>query len=223
MHDPTRNRRRLPSAPMLLIVLAITTGWMQPAAPTGRSLALAAGRSTDDLATPAARVENAAIRPEARDQHPSRTFAAIRKAASAPPVTSAAHSISGRNHFWFPALGISRPVQLFQCSRRRAPDNVVYRWVCAGRNNVYILGHAWGVLKPLHDAYAAGRLHVGMVAMYADGSGRIRSYRVTEWRVVDPVNSNWAIADQSVPSMTLQTCVGPNGRYRLNVRLVAVD
>jgi len=79
------------------------------------------------------------------------------------------------------------------------------------------------VLKPLHDAYNAGRLHVGMIALYADGAGHVRAYRVTEWRVVNPVDSAWAIASQPVPSMTLQTCVGPKGVDRLNVRLVAID
>jgi hypothetical protein len=85
------------------------------------------------------------------------------------------------------------------------------------------MGHAYGVMKPLHDAYVRGRLHVGMIAMYADGAGHIRAYRVTTWRVVNPLYIGWAIASQSVPSMTLQTCVGPNGRLRLIVRLVAVD
>lgn len=130
---------------------------------------------------------------------------------------------SGRNHVWIPSLGIDRPVVLFECTRTRAPDNYMYRWGCAGRNNVYLLGHAWGVFKPLHDAYERGRLEVGMLAIYADGRGRIRAYQVTEWRVVDPVEVHWAIASQPVPSMTLQTCVGPRGALRLNVRLVEVQ
>ena len=151
-------------------------------------------------------------------------LAAVQTAASSPLVPEGqALAYSGRNHFWIPALGISRPVVPFPCSRKRAPDNFMYRWGCAGKNNVYILGHASGVMKALHDAYAHHRLSVGMIAMYADGTGHIRVYRVTEWRVVDPVDSNWAVASQPVPSMTLQTCVGPSGRLRLNVRLVAVD
>jgi hypothetical protein len=129
---------------------------------------------------------------------------------------------TGRNHMWIPELGISRPVHLFPCTRKREPDNLMYRWGCAGSNNVYLLGHAYGVMKPLHDAYNAGRLRVGMLALYADGGGRIRVYAVTEWRVVDPVDSAWAIASQPVRSMTLQTCVGPNGVLRLNVRLIEV-
>jgi len=136
----------------------------------------------------------------------------------APLVKAALKTYSGTNHFWFPALGISRHVYLFECTRSRDPDNYVYRWGCAGKNNVYLLGHAATVFKSLHDVYLAGRLKVGMVAIYADANGRVRYYKVTSWRVVDPVDSHWAIADQPVPSMTLQTCIGLD---RLNVRLVA--
>jgi hypothetical protein len=130
---------------------------------------------------------------------------------------------SGRNHFWFPAIGMSYRVYDFPCSRSREPDNLVYRWGCAGRNNVYLLGHAYGVFKALHDAYVRGKLRKGMVAIYADSTGHVRKYKVVSWRVVDPSDSAWAIADQAVPSMTLQTCVGPNSSLRLNVRLVAID
>lgn len=138
-----------------------------------------------------------------------------------PPVArTTAPTYSGTNHFWFPAFGINRAVVLFPCSRQRAPDNYLYRWGCAGRNNVYLMGHASTVLRRLHDGYLAGRLHVGQLAMYADGHGRVRTYRVTTWRVVSPTNSAWAIASQSVPSMTIQTCIGLK---RLNVRLVAIN
>ena len=116
---------------------------------------------------------------------------------------------------------MSHKVVLFECPRKRPPDNYMYRWGCAGSNNVYLLGHAYSVMKPLHDAYVQGRLRVGMVAIYADGQGRIRTYQVTEWRVVDPVDSEWAIASQSTPSMTLQTCFGKQSQWRINVRLVA--
>ncbi|HJP89780.1 MAG TPA: sortase [Candidatus Limnocylindrales bacterium] len=126
----------------------------------------------------------------------------------------------GTNHVWIPSLGISRAVHLFPCSRRRAPDNLVYRWGCAGRNNVYLMGHAYGVFKALNGAYKKHQLKVGMRAYYADGAGQVHTYEVTTWRIVDPSNSEWAIASQRRPSMTLQTCVGT---LRLNVRLVEVD
>ena len=53
----------------------------------------------------------------------------------------------------------------------------MYRWGCAGRNNVYLLGHAHSVFKPLHDAYVSKRLRKGMTVDYADGNGRVRTLR----------------------------------------------
>jgi sortase (surface protein transpeptidase) len=121
-----------------------------------------------------------------------------------------------------PTIGISKPVYLFPCSRGTDPDNLVYRWGCAGTNNVYLLGHAYGVFKPLHDAYYNGRLKVGMPVVYADGGGHSHLYRVTTWRVLNPVDAAWAIASQSRPSMSLQTCIGTGDSERLVVRLVEV-
>ena len=127
---------------------------------------------------------------------------------------------SGTNRFWIPSLGMNYRVYSFSCSRSRDPDNLIYRWGCAGSNNVYILGHAYGVMKPLHDLYVRGGLRKGMVAIYADAAGHVHWYRVTTWQVVDPSQVTWAIASQPTPSMTLQTCVGANSQLRLNVRLV---
>jgi len=142
------------------------------------------------------------------------------KGSGSPAVKPQA--FGGTNHFWMPGLGIDRQVVSYPCPRTRPPGNYLYRWGCAGANNVYLLGHAYGVMKPLHDAYVNGRLRVGMAAWYANSSGKVRKYRITEWRVVTPDEAGWAIASQPVPSMTLQTCVGKNDAYRLLVRLVAV-
>jgi hypothetical protein len=136
----------------------------------------------------------------------------------------AAPAYRGRNHVWIPTLGINRSITSFACTRSRPPDNYLYRWGCAGTNNVYLLGHAYSVFKPLHDAYVGGRLKKGMKVFYADGSGRVRTYAVIWWKVTPPTTSaSWAWAAQSRPSMTLQTCVGANSAYRLMVRLVAVN
>ena len=130
----------------------------------------------------------------------------------------------GRNHVWIPELGMSRSVAGFPCSRSTPPGHLVYRWGCAGRNNVYLLGHASSVFRPLHNAYVSGRLHVGLRVMYADASGTVRTYAVRSWRVMAPDGDvAWAIAAQSVPSMTIQTCVGSNSERRLVVRLVQVS
>ncbi len=133
-------------------------------------------------------------------------------------------SYSGRNHVWIPSLGISRSIAWFACSRSREPDNYVYRWGCAGNNNVYLMGHAWGVFEPLHDAYVRGQLRRGLKAVYADANGRVRTYAVRWWKVVKPTTAaSWAWASLPSPSMTLQTCVGARSQYRLMVRLGQVD
>lgn len=152
---------------------------------------------------------------------PIAAVALITPVVAKAPATAPAYT--GRNHIWIPSLGISHSVAAFSCSRSTPPGAGVYRWGCAGTNNAYLFGHAWSTFKPLHDAYVKGRLKTGMVAYYADGSGRVRRYKVTEIKVVTPDQTDWAIASQSVPSMTLQTCVGANSQYRLLVRLVATN
>ena len=125
-----------------------------------------------------------------------------------------------RNHLWIPALGINRSVAWFACTRTTPPGPYVDRWGCAGRNNVYLLGHASGVFRALHDAYLSGKLRVGMVAIYADSKGHLHHYRVTGWTVLPPTNISWASATRT-QTMTLQTCIGPNSQNRLDVRLAA--
>ena len=141
----------------------------------------------------------------------------VRKASTRPAPATSYH---GRNHVWIPSLGVSRSVAWFSCSASGVANHV-YRWGCAGRNNVYLFGHAFSVFKPLHDAYTHHRLRRGMKVIYADAAGRVRSYRATFWKVVSPTNGAWAYASQSRPSLTLQTCVGAQSQYRLIVRLVA--
>src|SRR4029079_12608886 len=129
------------------------------------------------------------------------------RAAKAKPKTSstggsghgtsspASASYKGRNHVWIPSLGINKAVQSFPCSRTRPPDAGVYRWGCAGRNNVYLMGHAWSTFKGLHDAYVNSRLRRGMSVWYGDPAGRIHEYRVAWWRVVAPTTAaSWAWA-----------------------------
>jgi sortase (surface protein transpeptidase) len=179
--------------------------------------------TVDAIAEAAAEARREA-RAEAKAKARAAARAEARAEAKAEKKTQAAAPVySGTNHFWIPSLGMSTNVHAYPCSRSRPPDNYMYRWGCAGQNNVYILGHAYSVMKPLHDLYVRGGLRKGMIAVYANGNGVVTKYRVTAWRVVDPVDSHWAIADQPRPSMTLQTCVGKKSQWRLNVRLVAVN
>ncbi len=173
----------------------------------------------------------AAVKAPERAAVPARTPRVVKATASKAKATASskprskpaatAASYSGANHVWIPSLGISRSVRAFSCGRTRAPDNYMYRWGCAGANNVYLMGHASGVMAPLHNAYVRGRLRTGMKAYYAGGNGKVHVYVVKWWRLTRPTTSaSWAWAAQSVPSMTLQTCVGKHSEYRLMVRLV---
>ena len=47
------------------------------------------------------------------------------------------------------------------------------------KNNLYLLGHAWGVFAPIHDGYHSGALKVGLTAWYADKSGDVHRYRIS--------------------------------------------
>ncbi len=193
----------------------------QVADPASRAAVVTEGARDTAHAITAAR----ASRPSATLAQPPLTSieAPARAASSATSVPPGASPYAGRNHVWIPVLGINRSVSLFPCSRTRPPDNYVYRWGCAGRNNVYLLGHAYSVFKPLHDAFVGGRLRKGMTVFYANGAGIVHTYAVIWWRVVAPTTAaSWAWAAQSQPSMTLQTCVGANSQYRLMVRLVQV-
>jgi hypothetical protein len=183
------------------------------------SVAVASGTMARNLAT--TRVQRPAenIRAAVATRPKTLSTGGSNRGSSTPSSTS----YHGRNHVWIPSLGINKAVQSFPCSRNRPPDAGVYRWGCAGRNNVYLMGHAWSTFKPLHDAYVGGRLHTGMKVLYGDGAGRVHTYSVIWWKVVKPTTAaSWAWASLSRPSMTLQTCVGANSAYRLMVRLVQV-
>jgi sortase (surface protein transpeptidase) len=130
-----------------------------------------------------------------------------------------AASFKGRNHLWIPAIGVNRSVTWYACSSSFYPGNRVYRWGCAGTNNVYLFGHAHSVFKGLHDAYVRGRLKKGMKAYYAGADGKVRTYAVSWWKLTTPDKGAWAYAGQDRASLTLQTCVGAKSQYRLIVRL----
>jgi len=195
-----------------------------------------AGRLLDDIVI-AAPAPDAQVGPQALSSTAPAVIPASAPAASRAPASPASTGhvgaaaptspspvrYAGHNHVWIPSLGINRQVSSFPCSRTRPPDNELYRWGCAGNNNVYLLGHAYSVFKPLHDAYVSGRLRKGMKVVYSDGLGHVHTYSVIWWRVVAPTTAaSWAWAAQSRPSMTLQTCLGATSQYRLMVRLVQV-
>jgi sortase (surface protein transpeptidase) len=159
-------------------------------------------------------------RPKPSTPEPKPTAVSKQKASTG---SAKATSFKGRNHLWIPALRINRSITWYACSSSYYPGNRVYRWGCAGKNNVYLFGHAHSVFKPLHDAYVRGRLKKGMKAYYAGADGKVRTYAVSWWKVTTPEKGAWAYAGQSSASMTLQTCVGAKSQYRLIVRLRLVS
>ena len=230
---PASAAHALPAASPAGQVLAVTgnanRSWEPEAAGTVAATPDARDYTHPKTAVAVAPVVKAAAKPAITTKTTTRTTTKVArpttKTASKPPTTSrpAAPNFTGRNHVWIPSLGVNQSVASFSCSRTTPPGNSVYRWGCAGSNNIYLLGHAYSVFKPLHDAYLNGRLAAGMKVYYADGSGVTHVYAVRWWKLTKPTtDAAWAWAPQAVPSMTLQTCMGANSEYRLMVRLVEV-
>ena len=189
---------------------------------------LLSGRSSRDVSTetpaaatvsPAARVSIAVTTPKAKVESKSKGSTAKGSTGSGATSRGGFH---GRNHMWMPALHIDRSVSFYSCSNNAYPGNRVYKWGCAGRNNVYLFGHASSVFKSLHDAYVRGRLAKGMKLYYADGNGKVSTYKVAWWKLTTPDKGAFAFASLSRPSVTLQTCIGARNQYRLIVRLYKV-
>jgi hypothetical protein len=210
----------------------VSAGGVQRAATSATSAAVSAAPSTERGHEPAqTRTRSAAttssVEPavrgdwivRARPKVPEPRAVGVAKATATKATTARSVNYRGRNHVWIPALGVSRSVTFYSCSATSYPGNRVYRWGCAGSNNVYLFGHAHSVFKPLHDAYVRGRLRKGMKLYYANGSGKVSTYAVSWWKVTTPDKGAWAYAAQSAPSLTLQTCVGARSQYRLIVRL----
>lgn len=151
---------------------------------------------------------------------PRATATAVPKGTGAAPTGTT--SFTGRNRMWIPALGIARSVTGYACSSSAYPGNRVYRWGCAGSNNIYLFGHAHSVFRALHDAYVGDRLRKGMKVYYAGGDGRVAVYAISWWKLTTPDKGAWAFASLARPSLTLQTCVGAKNQYRLIVRLAKV-
>ncbi len=126
--------------------------------------------------------------------------------------------------FRFPAIDLVRPVYRWGCRGGTLP-NLIVRWDCAGPGNTYLLGHAWGVFEPLHDARRDGTLRAGQHAYLTDLMGRTRRYELAWFRIVPQTYSwrglsgdQWAWNATARPAVTLQTCWGATSAYRLIVR-----
>ena len=195
----------------------------------------AADRAVEEAAAQAAAEAEAAAQAQAEAEAAAKAraeaeakAAAQAKAEAAQPKPQApqpavAPTYTGQNRFWFPKLGISQRVYEFPCSRSETPGDVVYRWGCAGENNVYLLAHNFGKFYPLYKAYYAGTLDRGLVAIYADPQGEVHYFELAWYKVVPPDGDvGFAYAAQSQSSLSMQTCVGDDGELRLVVRFTEV-
>jgi len=231
MPTARRSGRRLALLAVVLASLCLGAPGATATAPAARVGPIVGGLAPlGGRWTPALREETAAIDAARAGRRIAtisaltihRTKAPTRVGHRSPPrarATAPRQAFVGRNHVWMPALGIDRSVSLFSCSSSAYPGNRVYRWGCAGSNNVYLFGHAYGVFRSLHDAYVGGRLRRGMTLYYANAAGHVSRYVVSWWRVTTPDKGAFAYAAQSRPSVTLQTCLGSRSQYRLIVRL----
>jgi hypothetical protein len=167
--------------------------------------------------------------PTARPSAQPSTAAKPRSTSTAPKPMStskAAPAYRGRNHIWIPSLGLSRHVYVWGCRSGTLP-NRIYQWTCAGKHNLDLLGHAWGVLAPMHDFYVSHkRMPRNAFLMYADGSGKVRRYDLAWTRVVSDASlqngkdQGIIYDDLARPSITLETCIGANNVNRLVTRWV---
>ncbi len=230
---PTPITRRVLTPSLLALALAIGTvsGAVGRDAGVLSSGAATLAAPTADVAADAQAVAGTRLTPDPTIAGASGTRSApvapdlrpVREPTVGAAVETASNSrYKGRDHVWMPSIKLDKSVTPYACSRKSYPGNRVYRWGCAGTNNVYLFGHADSVFKSLHDAYLRGRLEKGARLYYADSSGRVHTYRVAWWKVTTPTKGTWAYAPQAKPSLTLQTCVGSRSQYRLIVRLTQV-
>jgi hypothetical protein len=145
---------------------------------------------------------------------------------TAKPTPSPTPVYRGRNRIWIPSLELSQQIYSWGC-KGGVLANRVYRWTCSGKNNLDLLGHAWGVFAPMHDYYVRHhRMPANAFLMYADGSGKVRRYDLAWTRVVNEVSLQGGkdrgiiYDDLARPSITLETCIGKNNIKRLVTRWV---
>jgi hypothetical protein len=191
-----------------------------------RPLALAAEFRYADEGDEAAAASPTPDPTQAPTPAPTATPKPAKAASTTPKVTSSSVSLRAYQ-FTFPAIGVkTQSSLLFGCNAPGSLANRLYRWGCATGNNTYLLGHAYGVFKPLNSAYHSGALKVGQLAYYAGADGVTRTYRVTEIRHVKMADwaswGGWAKGALARPGLTLQTCDGAGDVYRIVVRLMSV-
>lgn len=156
----------------------------------------------------------------------AQTGGPLRQATSVPGHTAAAATGTRLPHVSIPDLDISRPIHDWGCRGGTIP-NLVWSWDCSGHNNLYLLGHAWGVFKPLHDAFARGDLTPGLRLSLRSPNGSVSTFRLAwvrrvRWQDLGTdmwgPGRTWAWNATKHPVVTLQTCFGRHSQWRIIVR-----
>jgi len=141
-------------------------------------------------------------------------------------VSADVAAASPGRHLAIPALGIHEPIYRWGCHGGTLPNHV-YSWGCSGHNNLYLLGHAWGVFKPVHDAWATHSLTKGMTLRLRTATGKVLSFHLAWVRKVHAADlgtdmwgpgKTWAWNATPRRVVTLQTCWGRRSQDRIIVR-----
>lgn len=159
---------------------------------------------------------------------PKAEVKSVAKAPSASPKSTSAKkpSYKGKNMFWYPALGIKASIKGYGCQYGGNPKGIgrgLYTWGCSGKNNTYLLAHAYSTFHPIQIGYHTGRLKKGGLVYYADAKGKVTRYKVA-WIKRIPLKT-WKtsqfgyFAAMDRKTLTLQTCDGSRSQYRIVVRL----
>ena len=129
-------------------------------------------------------------------------------------------------HLAIPALGIHQPIYRWGCHGGTLPDRV-WSWGCSGHNNLYLLGHAYGAFKPVHDAFATHTLTKGMTLRLRTETGKVLTFHLAWVRKVHASElgtdmwgpgRTWAWNATPRRVVTLQTCWGRRSQDRIIVR-----
>src|SRR6266550_1296043 len=121
------------------------------------------------------------------------------------------------NTIVIPRLGLSQPVGWYSDCLGRAPVPRwgVWRWGCAGVNNIYVMAHNPGVFTPILG------LRAGDIVQYGDPSGRIHTYRVSSTTIVSNTQM-WPLGATPSSTLTLQTCWTWDGTRDFIVRALEI-
>lgn len=143
---------------------------------------------------------------------------------SAPAAPQAPYGDTGTKvgHLEVPALGINRDVFEWGCRGGDLP-NRVYHWGCPPDGNIFLLGHAASVFRPLYRAKRNNTLALGMRLYYTSRGGARTRYMLTRLATLMVADvyteaNGWIFADYQPAVVTMVTCWGPNNNQRIIAR-----